>query len=122
VVFTGGYAQSWTALKNGDVDAAVIAGDIPESLYREVMSSTRVIASQGPIPSHAVVFSKELKEPLRSQLIKALQELGDKDPALMKQFISALFVRFEPTTSEQHLGGLQRYLELTNLRYSEKVG
>ncbi|MEM0349600.1 MAG: phosphate/phosphite/phosphonate ABC transporter substrate-binding protein [Candidatus Caldarchaeum sp.] len=122
VVFTGGYAQSWTALKNGDVDAAVIAGDIPETLYREVMSNTRVIASQGPIPSHAVVFSKELKEPLRSQLINALLELGEKEPTLMKQFVSALFVRFEPTTSEQHLEGLQRYLELTNLRYSEKVG
>ncbi|MEM2114591.1 MAG: phosphate/phosphite/phosphonate ABC transporter substrate-binding protein [Candidatus Caldarchaeum sp.] len=121
-VFTGGYAQSWAALRNGDVDAAVIAGDIPASLYLEVMSSTRVVASQGPIPSHGVVFSKELREPLRSELAQALLELGETQPELMRQFVSALFVRFEPTTSEKHLSNLKHYLELTNLKYSEKVG
>ncbi|MEM0440797.1 MAG: phosphate/phosphite/phosphonate ABC transporter substrate-binding protein [Candidatus Caldarchaeum sp.] len=122
VVFTGGYAQSWTALKNGDVDAAVIAGDIPASLYFEVMRNTRVIGSQGPIPSHAVVFSKDLKEPIRTKLFQALIKLGEQEPQLMKQFVSALFVRFEPTTSEQHLGALSRYLELTGLKYSERLG
>lgn len=122
VVFTGGYAQSWTALKNGDVDAAVIAGDIPATLYFEVMNNTRVVGSQGPIPSHGVVFSKSLQEPLRSRLLQALLELGEKEPQLMRQFISALFVRFEPTTSEKHLASLKHYIELTNLKYSEKVG
>ncbi|MCS6768820.1 MAG: phosphate/phosphite/phosphonate ABC transporter substrate-binding protein [Candidatus Caldarchaeum sp.] len=122
VVFTGGYAQSWTALKNGDVEAAVIAGDIPASLYFEVMNNTRVVGVQGPIPSHAVVFAKDLKEPIRSKLISALLKLGEQEPQLMRQFVSALFVRFEPATSEQHLGALRKYLELTNLRYTERVG
>ncbi|MEM2652491.1 MAG: phosphate/phosphite/phosphonate ABC transporter substrate-binding protein, partial [Candidatus Caldarchaeum sp.] len=80
VVFTGGYAQSWKALQAGDVDAIVIAGDIPAELYFEVVAKTKVIDSQGPIPSHAVVFSKELKEPLRSKLIQAFIELGDRQP------------------------------------------
>jgi phosphonate transport system substrate-binding protein len=75
-VFTGGYAQSWNALKAGDVDATVIAGDIPADLYRDVMSKVRVVDSQGPIPSHGVVFSKNLKEPLRSKLLQAFLELG----------------------------------------------
>jgi phosphonate transport system substrate-binding protein len=122
VVFTGGYAQSWNALKAGDVDATVIAGDIPEDLYRDVMSKVRVVDSQGPIPSHGVVFSKDLKEPLRSKLLQAFLELGEKQPELMRSFISALFVRFEPTTSEKHLQALGKYLELTNLKYTEKVG
>jgi phosphonate transport system substrate-binding protein len=122
VVFTGGYAQSWNALKAGDVDATVIAGDIPEDLYRDVMSKVRVVDSQGPIPSHGVVFSKDLKEPLRSKLLQAFLELGEKQPELMRSFISALFVRFEPTTSETHLQALGKYLELTNLKYTEKVG
>ncbi|MCS6785363.1 MAG: phosphate/phosphite/phosphonate ABC transporter substrate-binding protein, partial [Candidatus Caldarchaeum sp.] len=122
VVFTGGYAQSWTALKNGDVDAAVIAGDIPASLYFEAMNNSRVVGVQGPIPSHAVVFAKDLKEPIRSKLIQALLKLGEQEPQLMRQFISALFVKFEPTTSEQHLGALRKYLETTNLRYTERVG
>ncbi|MEM2236931.1 MAG: phosphate/phosphite/phosphonate ABC transporter substrate-binding protein [Candidatus Caldarchaeum sp.] len=122
VVFTGGYAQSWRALQARDVDAIVIAGDIPADLYFDVLSKTRVIGSQGPIPSHAVVFSKDLREPLRSSLIQALTELGDKQPELMRSFVSALFVRFQPTTTEQHLSELGRYLTLTNLKYSEKVG
>jgi phosphonate transport system substrate-binding protein len=122
VVFTGGYAQSWNALKAGDVDATVIAGDIPEDLYRDVMSKVRVVDSQGPIPSHGVVFSKDLKEPLRSKLLQAFLELGEKQPELMRSFISALFVGFEPTTSETHLQALGKYLELTNLKYTEKVG
>jgi len=122
VVFTGGYAQSWMALRNGDVDAAVIAGDIPADLYFEVMSNTRVIDFQGPIPSHAVVVSKNLQEPLRSKVVEAFIRLGDEKPELMKNFISALFVRFQPTTSQEHLSSLDRYLSLTNLKYTERVG
>lgn len=122
VVFTGGYAQSWKALQAGDVDAIVIAGDIPAELYFEVVAKTKVIDSQGPIPSHAVVFSKELKEPLRSKLIQAFIELGDRQPELMRSLVSALFVKFQLTTTEEHLSELARYLKLTNLRYLEKVG
>ncbi len=122
VVFTGGYGQSWKLLQAGDVDAIVIAGDIPEDLYLEVMEKVRVVDLQGPIPSHCIVFAKELKEPLRSKVIQAFIELGEKQPELMRSFISALFVGFKQTTSERHLSQLQQYLALTNLKYSEKVG
>ena len=122
VLFAGGYAQAWEALKAGQVDVTVIAGDVPESLYREVLANTRVLAKQGPIPSHAVVFSKDLKEPLRTQLVNALLQLSD--PArrgLMRKFVSGIFVRFAPATTEQHLGTLNRLLELTGLEYTEKT-
>ena len=52
VLFAGGYAQGWEALKNGQVDVTVIAGDVAESLYRDVLAKTRVIETQGPVPSH----------------------------------------------------------------------
>ncbi len=122
IVFVGGYAQAWEALKNGNVDAIVIAGDIPEKLYREVLSNTRVIETQGPIPSHAVVFSKELKEPLRTRLLEAFIALGQERPDLMKNFVSALFTGFQRTTAEKHLADLEHYIQLTNLKYSEKLG
>ncbi len=120
VFFAGGYAQAWQALKAGQVDVTVIAGDVPEELYREVLANTRVLEEQGPLPSHAVVFSKGLKEPLRSQLREALLELGSPEYRdLMRRFVSGIFVRFQATTTEEHLGSLNRFLDSTGLVFAE---
>jgi len=122
VLLSGGYAQSWEALKSGQVDATVIAGDVSDKLYREVLENTRVIEKQGPIPSHGVVFAKQLQEPARSQLKEALMELGKPEQrSLMRKFISGIFVSFKPTTSEEHLASLNRYLAATQLAFVERV-
>ena len=122
VLFGGGYGQCWQALKQGQVDATVTAGDIPEKLYNEVISSTRTIEQQGPIPSHAVVVSKELKDPLRSRTIQTITKLGDPQHRdLMRSFISSIFVGFKPTTADEHLGSLNNYLKLVGLRYTERL-
>jgi len=122
VLFSGGYAQSWEALKNGQVDATVIAGDVSEKLYYEVLQNTRVIETQGPVPSHGVVFSKGLQEPARSKLKEALLELGKPEyRALMRKFISGIFVRFAPTTTEEHLATLNRYLAATGFSFTERL-
>ncbi len=120
--FAGGYSQAWEALKAGQVDASIIAGDVPEELYREVLANTRVIEQQGPIPSHAVVFSKELKDPLRTDLLEALMELGDPDHRdLMRRFVSGIFVRFEPATTDEHLSSLIEYLDATGFAFTEQI-
>jgi phosphonate transport system substrate-binding protein len=122
VFFAGGYAQAWEALKSGQVDVAVIAGDVSETLYREVLTSTKVVEKQGPVPSHGVVFSKELQEPLRTKLKDALLALGSaENRPLMRKFISGIFVSFKVTTSEQHLAGLNKYLTLTNFQFTESL-
>ena len=122
VLFGGGYAQCWQALKQGQVDATIIAGDVPEKLYKEVLTSTRILEQQGPIPSHAVVLSKELKEPLRSRVIQAIVKLGQAEHRdLMRSFISSIFVGFKPTTATEHLGSLTRYLKLARLKYTERL-
>ena len=122
VLFGGGYAQCWQALKQGQVDATIIAGDVPEKLYKEVLASTRILEQQGPIPSHAVVLSKELKEPLRSRVIQAIVKLGQPEQRdLMRSFISSIFVGFKPTTATEHLGSLTRYLKLVRLKYTERL-
>jgi phosphonate transport system substrate-binding protein len=122
VLFSGGYQQSWEALKAGQVDVSVIAGDVSERLYREVLDGTKVIERQGPIPSHAVLFSKELAEPDRAKLKGALLELNaaERRP-LMRKFISGIFVGFKETTAAEHLGPLQRYLDLTQLSFVERL-
>jgi len=122
VLFGGGYGQCWQALKQGQVDTTVIAGDVPEKLYNEVLAGTRTIETQGPIPSHAVVLSKELKEPLRSRLIQSVSKLSAPEHReLMKTFISSLFVGFKPTNANEHLGSLQKYLKLPNLKFTERL-
>jgi phosphonate transport system substrate-binding protein len=122
VLFGGGYGQCWQAMKQGQVDTTVIAGDVPEKLYNEVLGGTRIIETQGPIPSHAVVLSKELKEPLRSRVVQSVNKLGvPEQRELMRAFISSLFVGFKPTNASEHLGSLQKYLKLANLRFTERL-
>jgi len=122
VLFGGGYGQCWQALKQGQVDATVIAGDVSEKLYNEVLSGTRIIESQGPIPSHAIVLSKELKEPLRGRAVQSITKLGAPEHReLMRSFISSIFVGFKTTTASEHLGSLQKYLKLANLKFTERL-
>ncbi len=122
VLFAGGYAQSWEALKQGQVDVAIIAGDVSEKLYREVLEGTRIIEQQGPIPSHAVVFSKDLQEPLRSKLRDALLELGTpENRPLMRKFISGIFVQFQVSNTKEHLAGLTQALDQTKLTFTEAL-
>ena len=122
VLFGGGYGQCWQALKQGQVDTTVIAGDVPEKLYNEVLAGTRIIEQQGPIPSHAVVLSKELKDPLRGRVIQTVTKLAAPEHRdLMRTFISSIFVGFKPTTASEHLGSLQKFLKLANLKYMERL-
>ena len=122
VLFGGGYGQCWQALKQGQVDATIIAGDVPEKLYNEVLAGTRTIEQQGPIPSHAVVLSRELKDPLRARALQTVSKLGASEHReLMRTFISSIFVGFKPTNANEHLGSLQKFLKLANLKYTERL-
>lgn len=122
VLFAGGYGQCWEALKAGRVDVTVIAGDVPEALYREVLANTRVLEQQGPLPSHVVVISPALQEPLRSKVIDALMGLSAPEyRSLMRQFISGIFVGFQKTDAQAHLGSLRDFLKRTHIAFSERI-
>lgn len=122
VTFAGGYAQGWEALKTGQVDAAIIAGDVSDSLYREVLANTRIIEQQGPIPSHGVAVASGLGAADRARLTNALMALNAPEHrGLMRKFISGIFVRFEPTTPEKHLASLNSSLQSTQLEFVERI-
>lgn len=122
VQFSGGYQQGWEALKSGQIDVTVIAGDVSESLYRDVLASTKVIEQQGPVPSHSVVFAKELDPATRAELTDALLELSKPElRPLMRKFISGIFVGFQKTTNQEHLGALDRFLAATQLSFVERL-
>lgn len=122
VSFAGGYQQGWEALKAGQADVAIIAGDVAEKLYREVLDGTKVIEQQGPVPSHSVVFAKQMDSATKQQLKDALLELGKPEHRdLMRKFISGIFVGFKATTAEQHLAALAKYLDTTQLAFVEPL-
>lgn len=123
VVFAGGYGQAWEALKANTVDVSIIAGDVSEKLYREVRDNTKVIHEQGPIPSHGVVFSKEIDPQVKSNIKNALLEIGkdDQSKQIMRKLVSAIFVGFRETSADEHLSNLKSAIEITGLKYTEKV-
>ncbi|KAB2948495.1 MAG: phosphate/phosphite/phosphonate ABC transporter substrate-binding protein [Candidatus Methanoperedens sp.] len=123
VATPGGYGPAWDTLKRGQADVGVIAGDVSGTLFKEIMDNTRVIETQGPIPSHGVVFGKNLKEPLRSELINAFMELNEpENNDLMRKLVSAIFVGFKKTSNEEHLAGLSAALNATGYKLTEKLG
>ena len=123
VLFAGGYGQAWDALKNDQVDVSIIAGDVSESLYRDVLANTKVIDQQGPIPSHGVVFSKDVDPQVKQNLKAALLKLGTDDASreIMKKLVSAIFVGFRETTAEDHLTALTPALQTTGLSFTESL-
>ncbi len=87
-----------------------------------MLANSRVIEQQGPVPSHGVAFARHLDQQSRAELRAALLELGQPEHRpLMRKFISGIFVRFQPTTAEEHLGSLNRYLELTQSSFTERL-
>lgn len=123
VATPGGYGPAWDALKRGQADVGVIAGDVSEKLFREIQENTRIIETQGPIPSHGIVFSKSLEEPLRSELINAFMELNKPENRdMMRKLVSAIFVGFKKTSNEEHLAGLSGALNATGYKLTEKLG
>lgn len=123
VRFGSGYGQCWEALKSNQVDVSIIAGDVPEKLYNEVLANTRTLEKQGPIPSHGILVSKELKEPLRGRAVEAILALNaPAQRELMRGFISSIFVGFEKTNASTHLGTLKTYLNQSGLSFNERVG
>jgi phosphonate transport system substrate-binding protein len=123
VLFAGGYAQAWEALRNGLVDVSIIAGDVSEELYFEVLNNTKVIHEQGPIPSHGVVFNNDIDPSVKENLKAALLEIGNDDSSrqIMRDLVSAIFVGFQETTGEEHLASLNRALNATGLAFTEEI-
>jgi phosphonate transport system substrate-binding protein len=92
-----------------------MAGDVPASLYWEAMNNSRVLEMQGPVPSHVVLITKGLPSDLKQRIKTALLELNNK-PDLMRKFVSAIFVRFDERSPEEHLKNLLNVLEATGLK------
>jgi phosphonate transport system substrate-binding protein len=122
VRYAGGYAQGLEALRSGQVDATVIAGDVPRQLYDEALAATRVVAEQSGIPSHAVVVGQHVDAATEALFTDALLQLSDEaHRPLMRTFVSGIFLRFERTDAERHLAPLRGALDATKLGFTETL-
>jgi hypothetical protein len=55
-----------------------------------------------PVPSHVVLIFKGFPSYLKLRIKSAFLELNDR-PDLMRKFVSAIFVRLDERSSEEHL-------------------
>jgi phosphonate transport system substrate-binding protein len=102
VIFAGGYAQCWEALKQGRVDVTVTAGDVPAKLYKEALENSKIIEENGPNPSHVVLISNALPKEVKKKLWNSLKDLN-KEPEKVQKFVSAIFVKFGVKKADDHL-------------------
>ena len=120
VLFAGGYEQALKALLNGQVDVAA-ASDyaFPKYLTADEQARVRVIARQGPVPTHCLAVKRDLSPALRDRITAALLRLNEPAHAeLLRSVYGAQ--RLVAVTHAGHVAALARALEQTGLDYPLK--
>jgi phosphonate transport system substrate-binding protein len=117
VFYSGGYEATLQAIAKGHVDAGG-ASEAAFELYLtpERRARVKIIARQGPIPTHGIVvhpsLSQEFVEMLKSTLLSYSSE---RDKALLKKLYGA--DAFVPVNHEEHVSHLYRAEQLTGYQY-----
>lgn len=112
VLFAGGYEQALKALVAGQVEAAAASDYAPARfLSVEQRAGVRVLAKQGPVPTHVLAWRKDLppatKEKIRAAFL-ALNEPANK-VLLANTYGSEALVAVD----ESHVLALQKALDAT---------
>jgi len=112
VTFAGGYEQALKALVAGQVDVAAASDYAPgRYLTPEQQADIRVIARQGPVPSHCIAYRKALPEDLKAKIRGAFLALNDEaNRAVLKDVYGA--TELVPVDAS-HIAGLRKALEAT---------
>lgn len=120
VTFAGGYEQALKALVNKRVDVAA-ASDYAFGRYlsAEEQAQIKVIAKQGPVPSHCIAAKNSLSQALRDRIQTALLKLNEPDH---KELLRSVYgaQQIVATTHDQHVLALAKALEQTGLDYPLK--
>lgn len=115
VLFAGGYEQSLKALVNGQVDVAA-ASDyaFTRFLTPEQQAQIKVIARQGPVPTHCIAVKNTLSKPVIDKIRAALMKLNEpQHKDLLKSVYGSQ--QLVPVTHDEHTGALAKALEQTGL-------
>jgi len=115
VVFAGGYQQALQALANGSVDAAA-ASDYAFEMYLDEAqrAQVRVLAQQGPVPTHGIAVRGDLPPEWKERIRDALLGLNDEpNRALLRSVYGA--EKLVPRRHEEHVAALERALRLVGV-------
>jgi phosphonate transport system substrate-binding protein len=120
VLYSGGYEATLQAIARGHVDAGG-ASEAAFELYLtpEQRQKVKVIARQGPIPTHGVVVHPTLPAEFVDKLRDVLLSYGaGKEKALLKKLYGA--ESLVAVNHEEHVSHLYRAEQLTGYRYQVK--
>lgn len=115
VVFAGGYQQALQALANGSVEAAA-ASDYAFEMYLDEAqrAQVRVLAQQGPVPTHGIAVRGDLPPEWKERIRDALLGLNDEpNRALLRSVYGA--EKLVPRSHEEHVAALERALRLVGV-------
>lgn len=115
VSFGTGYVSAIERVLNGQAEAAAVSDYVikkDKHLTLEQKSQLRVMAKQGPVPTHIVAVRKGLNAQTRKKIEAALLSFNQK-PELRDRLFTAKLVRADP---RKHLASLKEALALTGIQ------
>ena len=117
-VYAGGYQQALLSLINGRVDAAA-ASDyaLQQYLTDEQREKIRVIAEQGPVPTHGLAIRGSLDEDIKDAVRAALLTLNDDEHTdLLRSVYGA--ERLVERDHDDHVEALERAYRIVDIDQS----
>ena len=114
IVFAGGYQQALLALVNGRVDAAAASDySLQQYLSEEEREKIKVIAEQGPVPTHGLAIRGDLPEEVKDKVRQALLRLNeDEHTELLRSVYGA--ERLVEQDHDSHVEALQHAYEIVD--------
>lgn len=115
VVYAGGYQQALQSLVNNQVEAAAASDYALETyLSEEERERIKVIAEQGPVPTHGLAIRGDLDDEIKETVRQALLELNSEEHTeLLRSVYGA--ERLVEVDHDDHVDALQRAYELVDL-------
>ena len=115
VLYAGGYQQALMALVHGRVEAAA-ASDYALQTYlsEEDQARLKVIARQGPVPTHGLAIHPDIDDELKEAIRDALLELNEEEH---RDLLTSVYgaEKLVVQDHEEHVSALRRAYELVDL-------
>lgn len=113
-----GYVSAVDRVLNGDAEAAAVSDYVFERdkhLTEAQRGRLKVVARQGPVPTHTLSSRRSLPAADRAKVLAVLQGLNDDNPQLRDRVFTSKLVEVDP---DEHLAVTREALELaTRLNY-----
>lgn len=111
VFYGSGYASAVERTLSGEAEAAAVSDYVYQGdkhLTPEQKQRLKIVATQGPVPTHVIAVSRRLNPAARESLRDALVKLGETNPQLRNTVFTSNLVGAD---AEHHLAPVTAALE-----------